>query len=183
MMMNHDTKFCYKGSSDSDDLITTQLPTDTMMNDSKIIPRLTLEWGWGLLINYGTGSLVKTANDNRLATGTADGHSKLVLIVLSAVVKVLEAATITPIRYDALVTASSQDGILGECQSVGWGRVGADLALSNMKKNITANDHSHISLNLDALRSCSGGLFLLLFLACIRCILMYICPLLCFTWS
>ena len=135
------------------------------------------------MINYGTGSLVKTANDNGLAAGTADGHSKLMLIILSAVVKVLEAATITPIRYDALVTASSQDGILGECQSVGWRRMGADLALSNTKKNIMANDHRHISLNLDALHSCSGGLFLFFFLACIRCILMYIRPLLCFTWS
>ena len=72
---------------------------------------------------------IKTAEDDRLSTWGADGRGEFVLIVFPAVIEVLEAAAVTPVGDDSLVTPSSNNRVLGEHQGIWWAGVGAQLTL------------------------------------------------------
>ena len=67
-----------------------------------------------------TNSLVKASYHNILATRRTHSYSKLMLIIFTTVVKMLEAAAISAIGNDTFITACSHYGILRECQGIWW---------------------------------------------------------------
>ena len=72
---------------------------------------------------------IKTSNYNGLTTWTTHGHSKLMFIIISAVIKVLKATPFSSIGYDTFITTGCHNGILGVGKGIWRTWMSADLAL------------------------------------------------------